>query len=238
MIGIHLSFSLNNEAFCCKTSTSTEFIYQVKYVCLKIQKIKCIESWQLSFEARLLKEPENYYITNLTTKSWIIPQNQRLFEINDAYSTTFAPEFSMIALILQNKSQGQKNNSVYGFGLYGLKECYAVLNSYRVPNIDFKLDLTTGEENILRPWLSLFGNDSNFEDNSLIIDKKKYLANYPFIPLDMLNLQSHCNEALRPKSMANVKIRLEFGQDNEVLRLLLFSKSVENIQVDNQRAVY
>ena len=97
MVGMQLSFTLNDDVFCLKSAvTSPNFVYQVKLFRLVIKKIKCIESFQLSFEAKLLKQPASYILDVYSVKTFIIPEKVRTFQVSDAFSQQFVPEFCLV----------------------------------------------------------------------------------------------------------------------------------------------
>ena len=240
MCPLSIQLNFNDDYVCLKSGVSdgTGFKYQIKQCRLLIQRVATLESFQMAFEAKLLKQPAQFVCDVFTCKSFIIPQNQRIFEVSDAFSVSFSPQKTIACLIDQNVSLGQLGTSVFNFKFFNLKNIFLTINSFRDPNVSFRLDVSDDNTYILRSWLDLFGNNSTWSTEGLIVDRIKYTKNYPFIPFSMLNLETECPEMIHPKKLASVRIHLEFSADNPCLKLILFNKAVQTITVDSQRACF
>ena len=201
-----------------------------------ITHVKLVKYLQLKLESELLRTPASYILDIYSIKSFIIPKGQTVFSANDCFSQNFAPEQVVMGLQLLSKAVGEYSSSPFAYDLFDLQEAYLTFQEYNIPSIPFRFDFAN-DGTALRPFLSLFGNDSTFEDNGLLIDMANWKKNYPLMRFDMMNCNKHCSDALLPRRLGNVKFFLRLKGDYEAIKVVLFYKNVETLQIDSQRQI-
>ena len=95
----------------------------------------------------------------------------------------------------------------------------------------------TADSQWLRPWLSLFRGLPQWTDIGSYIDYEKFKTYYTMFTIEFQD-EPFCRDSLSIKKMCPVTLNIEFTDNqNEVLKVYLFSISTEEIQITSQRTV-
>lgn len=91
MCPLSIQLNFNDDYVCLKSGVSdgTGFKYQIKQCRLLIQRVATLESFQMAFEAKLLKQPAQFVCDVFTCKSFIIPQNQQYSKFRTLFQSLF-----------------------------------------------------------------------------------------------------------------------------------------------------
>ena len=236
MTDLSIQFFIAEPEFFLKTVIENQnFKFEILSAKLILKRLEIADDIHLAFENRLQREPMTYPINHIKVKSFVINAQSTTFHLPDLFNGQFLPKQAYITFVDQSKALGNYNNSPFEYDPHSVRDIFLRVGPLRLPTLPFAPQFSTTPPRILRCYSSLLGNDSQNEDNGIMITPDTYTTGFALYGFYFMQNQGH-EEAFYAKKLGPCSLTVQFNNaPQNPLLCLVWQLHQEVLYCDHSR---
>ena len=189
MVECRVSLELNSPELAINTAVpatvdNSSFNFTIEKMCLRIKRVKLLDSLQSRIETQLSKSVvANFPHLHYSCKSLSIPKGCTKFFVSDLLNSPFLPRYVLLAMSTATAAAGNFRESCFKFEHFNLTEASLFIQNQRIPSLSYKFDFSKNQ--YLSGWTQLFGSDMNYENVEVGIDRKAWADEFTILHFGM-----------------------------------------------------
>nr|XP_054588416.1 uncharacterized protein LOC107374313 [Nothobranchius furzeri] len=222
------------DAFCLMGARDSTYKLKLLGASLFVKKVNISPAVRLGHESALLKANAMYPLSRVTVKTYSIPQNSRICNLENLFLGA-NPKYIVLGLVDHEAYTGRRDLSPFNFRHMNVEYLALSRDGKQIPSKAFQPTFYQGTS--VREFYNLFTATSRqLKDLPLSINRLEYQQGYTLFAFNLNTADD--SEALSTVSTGNLRMEMRFGEPLRATATLIVYACYDSIlEINSKREV-